>query len=349
MSDPARTLRFALLGTGFWSRYQLAAWREVPGAECVALYNRTRAKAEALARDFGVPAVYDDPAALLDRERPDFVDIVTDVHTHAPLTRLAADRGIAVICQKPMAPTLADAEAMVAHCRAAGVPLFIHENFRWQTPLRALRETIAAGTIGEVFRGGIDFISGFPVFQNQPFLAALEQFILTDLGSHTLDLARFLFGEASSLSCRIGRVHPNIRGEDHATVLLAMGPREIPVVVRMAYAENFVERECFPQTLAFVEGSLGTVELAPDYQLRVTTREGTLVRRVPPPFYPWADPRYAVVHSSIVPCHANLLGALRGEAPAETTGEDNLETIRLVFACYDAAARNAVIPIARTR
>jgi hypothetical protein len=59
------SLRFALLGAGFWSRYQLAGWRELGGIEgadvdCVALYNRTRFKAEALARVYGVPAVYDD-------------------------------------------------------------------------------------------------------------------------------------------------------------------------------------------------------------------------------------------------------------------------------------------------
>ena len=72
-------LRFAILGTGFWARYQLAAWRDVPGARCVALFNRTRAKAEALAREFGVPAVHDDAEELLRCERPDFVDIITDV------------------------------------------------------------------------------------------------------------------------------------------------------------------------------------------------------------------------------------------------------------------------------
>ena len=101
----------------------------------------------------------------------------------------------------------------------------------------------------------IDFISGFPVFKNQPFLAELEQFILTDLGSHTLDVARFLFGEAASLYCRTKRVHSTIKGEDVATVLLNM-TSGATVVVEMAYAENFVERECFPQTLVFIEGEL---------------------------------------------------------------------------------------------
>ncbi|MDO8544382.1 MAG: Gfo/Idh/MocA family oxidoreductase [Opitutaceae bacterium] len=195
-------LRFAIFGTGFWARYQLAGWRELPGATCVALYNRTRAKAEALAREFGVPAVYDNPRELLRQEQLDFVDIITDASTHAPLARLAAARGLPVICQKPMAPTLREAEGLVKFCQRHRAPLFVHENFRWQTPIRALAAELGRGTVGRPFRARIDFLSGFPVFRHQPFLAELEQFIITDLGSHTLDLTRFLFGEATSLYCR---------------------------------------------------------------------------------------------------------------------------------------------------
>ena len=121
-----------------------------------------------------------------------------------------------------------------------------------------------------------------------------------------------------------------------------MGEEAVPVIVRLAYAENFVERECFPQTLFFVEGTLGSVEIAPDYMVRVTTREGTQTRRVTPVSHPWVDPLYAVVQSSIVPCCANLLDGMSGGL-AETTGEDNLRTLRLVFAAYDSAASGSVI------
>ena len=112
-----KPLRFAIFGCGFWSRYQLAAWRELPGVECVALYNRTRAKAEALAKEFGVPAVYDDAAALLEAEQLDFVDIITDPGTHREFVELAAAYRLPVICQKPMAPTLEDARAIADACR----------------------------------------------------------------------------------------------------------------------------------------------------------------------------------------------------------------------------------------
>src|SRR5690349_2713639 len=82
--------RLAIYGCGFWARYQIAAWRELPGVEIVALYNRTRAKAEALGAEFGVRAIYDDPEALIALERPDAIDIITDADSHGRFVHLAA-------------------------------------------------------------------------------------------------------------------------------------------------------------------------------------------------------------------------------------------------------------------
>jgi len=338
-----KELRFAILGTGFWARFQLAAWREIAGARCVALYNRTQPKAEALAREFSVPAIYDDAEQLILREKPDFVDIITDVDTHASFVELAARHKVPVICQKPMAPTLALAEQMVAKCQAAGMPLAIHENWRWQTPIRELKKALDSGVIGPVFRARIDYCNSFPVFDNQPFLKELERFILTDMGSHILDVARFLFGEARTLYARTQRVHRDIKGEDVATVLMEMRSGAT-VTCNLSYASR-VEHDRFPETFVFVEGDHGSIELAPDYWLRITTRDGTHTRRCPPPFYSWADPRYALVHSSIVACNADLLRALQTNTPAETSGEDNLKTVKLVFASYESAAHNQVVAV----
>lgn len=331
-----RRLKFAMFGAGFWARYQLAGWRELHGAQCVALYNRTLSKAQNLAKEFEISATYDNPEELLHRERLDFVDVVTDIEHHSVFVKMAAKKKLPVICQKPLAPTQAEAERMVETCRSAGVPLLINENWRWQTPLRELKRILDSGQIGKPYRARLDMISGFPVFRNQPSLRRLDRFILMDLGSHILDVARFLFGEAASLYCQTHKVHDDIQGEDVATVILRMGG-ETTVVVEMAYAENPLERECFPQTLAFVEGDKGSLELGTDYWIKVTTASGTTAKRYPPPHYSWANPAYEVVHSSIVACQANLLQGLNGGS-AETTGEDNLRTMRLVFASYESAA-----------
>ena len=338
-------LRFAMFGTGFWSYYQLAGWNETGEVECVALYNRTKSKAERLAAQFGIPqsAVYDDAEALLANESIDFVDICTGVETHYLFTKMAAERGLPVVCQKPMATTLEEAEAMVDVCRKAGVALYINENWRWQHAIRAFKHTLDQGRIGKVFRARIDYRNSFPVFDNQPFLKELDQFILTDIGSHILDTARFLFGEAKSLYCQTYRVHPDIKGEDVATVTLSMESGATVVCV-MSYATKR-EHDRFPETYIEVEGDRGFLELAPDFWIRETTADGTHASRHQPPHYEWANPAYDVPHSSIVPCQLNLARALKGLETGETSGDDNLKTVQLVFKSYDSAATNQVIQL----
>jgi predicted dehydrogenase len=329
-------LRFGVIGCGFWSQYQIAGWREVGGVELVAVYNRTRSKAEAIAARFGVPRVYDDAEAMLDREELDFVDIITDVDSHERFVGLAVQHRLPVICQKPLAPSLEAAGRMVAGSRQAGVPLLVHENWRWQRPIRELRRVLSSGALGRPHRARVTYANSFPVFDNQPALRELEQFILTDMGTHILDVARFLFGEAHSLYCHTRRVDASIRGEDVATVLMVMGD-DVTVTCELSYASP-VEHDRFPETYILVECERGAVELGPDYWLRSTTKgEGTLSRRYPPPQYDWADPRYALVHASIVPCTRDLLQSLQGKGVAETTPEDNLHTLALVFRAYASA------------
>jgi D-apiose dehydrogenase len=338
-----KPLRFAIIGAGFWAGYQLAAWRELPGVECVAVCDVDAAKASAFADLHGVANSYPNASAMLATEPLDFIDIIASVEAHAPLVHLAAQHKVPVICQKPMAPSLNEAREMVAACQQAGVPFFVHENWRWQTPIRAFREVLASGRLGKIIRGRIDYANSFPVFDNQPFLKELEQFILTDIGTHILDVARFLWGEASELYCQTRRIHPDIKGEDVATVMMRMAD-DVTVTANMSYASRW-EFDRFPETFLYVEGSEGGASLGADFMLRVFTKNGNEERRVPPPHHTWAHPDYALVHASIVDCNRNLLAAMRGEAPTETTAEDNLKTLELVFAAYESAASGKVISL----
>jgi D-apiose dehydrogenase len=339
-----KSLRCAVFGAGFWTRYQLSAWREVGGVEFVAIYNRTKAKAEALAKEFNIPMVYEDAERLLLEAKPDFVDNITEIGGHKPLSLLCARNRVPCICQKPMAPSLAEARQMVAAFAKTNTPFFVHENWRWHTPIRQLKRVLDSGVIGAPFRGRLTMISGFEGWVNQPALRELEQFIITDLGTHLLDAARCLFGEAHALYCQAAKTLPDtLKGENVCTALLTMGEARTHVVIEMAYAKTPLERECFPQTLAFVEGPNGSVEITNDYWVRVTTRKGTNCERRAPPRYTWANPQYDIAHASIVDCHRDLLAALRGEDAGETTGEDNLKTLELVFGCYESAAKNRAV------
>jgi predicted dehydrogenase len=335
-------LRFGVFGAGFWAPFQLAGWNEVGGVKCVAIYNRTVSKAEKLAKTFSVPAVYSSPEELLDREELDFLDIITGVLSHSKLVHLAADRGIPVICQKPMAPSLAEAEQMVRICHERRVPFYIHENWRWQKQIREFKKVIDSGEIGAPFRASIFLVSGYPVFSNEPSLKELEQFILADMGVHLLDVTRFLFGEADRIYCQTHRVQKGIRGEDAATVMMRMASGAT-VTCSLGFPGHYLEHDVFTQTLILVEGDKGSAQLDRDYWIRVTTESGTRANRHAPVWLPWMHPQYLASHASIAPCNANLLRALRGEAEAETTAEDNLKTVRLTFAAYESARIGKVV------
>jgi len=336
-----KKLRFAVIGTGFWANYQIPAWMELDGIELVALYNRTKSKAETLAQKYNVPAVYDSVEGLLKNEKLDFVDIITDVDTHSVFTEMAAEKGIAVICQKPMAAGLKAAQQMVNTCKDHQVPFFIHENWRWQAPIRKLKTLLDEGVIGDVFKARVTFCSAFPVFDNQPFLAELDEFILTDIGSHILDVCRFLFGEAQSLYCQTTSVNPKIKGEDAASVMMKM-ENGITCYAEMSYA-SILEHESFPQTYILIEGAKGSIQLMRDYRLHITTRSGTEKIKAEPKLYSWLDPAYALVHSSIVACNRDILDDLLNNKASENRGINNLETVRLVHAAYASARNNELI------
>lgn len=339
MTEP----RFAVFGAGFWAGYQLAAWREVGGARCVAVCDPVPEKALALAERFDVPTIYADPEQVFRSARLGFVDVIAAPGAHAALIRLAANHRVPVICQKPLCPTLEESRSVTAECHSAGVPLLVHENWRWQAPLRELKRVLDSGAIGTVFRGRITYSNSFPVFDAQPFLRLLDRFILTDIGTHILDVARFLFGEAESLFCVTQKVRPDLAGEDVATVLLRMAGGAA-VTCEMSYASR-VEHDRFPETFVTVEGERGSAELGPDYWVRVTTADGTLSRRCPPPRYPWCEPGRELVQASMVPCLRNLLAALTGVGEAETTAEDNLKTLELVFGAYESAERGDAVRV----
>jgi predicted dehydrogenase len=331
-----KKLKFGVIGCGFWSKFQIGAWTEIPEVELVAVFNRTRKKAENIANLFKVPRVYDSAEALLQDEKLDFIEIITDVDTHEKFVVLAAAAGVKnIICQKPMAPDFNTAKHLVEVCNQKGVRLYIHENYRWQAPVRRFKQIIDAGIIGKVFKARVSFLSGFPVFTNQPFLAELDNFIITDMGSHILDIIRFLFGEADNLLCHTRAINPGIKGEDLAVALIEM-KNGTCVYTEMSYA-SIVEHDSFSTVHILAEGERGSVSLGPGFEIRTTTRKGTLSEKVTFPTYPWADPDYIVNHESGIHVNRNILDDMLGRGKAENTGNDNFETVRMVWACYESA------------
>lgn len=146
-------MRVGIVGAGFWPRLvQLPAFRSIPGWEVTGIASGRRASAEALATQFGIPKVYDDYRQLIDDDEVDVVDIVTPNHLHREIAVRALAAGKHVICIKPLAHTLADAEAMVEAADRYGRQLLYAENILFTPALRAFKRLVDDKAYGDPFR-----------------------------------------------------------------------------------------------------------------------------------------------------------------------------------------------------
>jgi predicted dehydrogenase len=218
-------LRVAIAGSGYFSGFHYDAWSRIPETRVVALASLDRESAAARAEAFGSPPIYGEVGEMLDRERPDLLDIVTPPETHLAVVRAAAERGVNVVCQKPLAPSLAEAERLVAAAERAGIVLAVHENFRFMPWFRHARGLIEAGRLGALH--GVQFRlrpgdgQGPEAYlARQPYFRTMPRFLIHETGIHFIDVFRFLLGEVTAVTARLRRINPTIAGEDAGYVIV---------------------------------------------------------------------------------------------------------------------------------
>lgn len=336
-------LRGGLIGCGFFASNHMHAWAELDEIEIVAVCDRDAAKADAMARTFGIAKTYTDAAEMVRSEKLDFVDIATTSASHRALTEIAAPHVGAIICQKPMADSMAEGQAMVAAAAAAGIPLLVHENFRWQKPFREIARLLQEGAVGVPQFARFSFRHRYDAYRTQPYLAEIEHFTLMDIGLHLFDLSRSLVGEAEHLSCRTQRINPIVRGEDAFTALVGHANGATSVIDCSFYSR--ISPEPFPQTTAWIEGSGGTLELDRHYRLTMHTGDGRQTIDVEPPVPTWGGRPWHLIQESVAAFEAHAVDVMAGRAEAQPSGSHNLKTLAMALSAYEAAAEERVIDL----
>jgi predicted dehydrogenase len=329
------TLRGVMIGAGYFGGVQMEAWPRVKGAEIVAVCDIDEAKLGDFAARFGVPAVYTDPAQALGNEKPDFVDIATRPDSHRQLAALAAERGIDVLCQKPLATDYAEAEELVEACERHGVRLMVNENWRWQPWFREIRSLIDAGNLGEPFYARFTIRRGdgrgdHP-FPRQPYFKDMPRLLLYESTVHYVDTSRYLWGEIAAIHSLHRRLNPNLIGEDFTLTTLTMsnGMTVLIDANRFSGAPT-AEPVCFGSLT--LEGAEGQLHLGLDASIRVEPIDGA------PYTHHYDLPEVGYFGDS---CHAtqqHFVDCLLSGDEFETGGRDYLETtFRAVFAGYESA------------
>jgi len=322
-------LRVAIAGAGMVTRYHLKAWSCIPSVEVVAIYNRHLDKAISRTKEFGIPKAYSDVAMMLDQERPDALDIAVAIGAHSEFARMAAERGIHILCQKPMAPSFHEAEKLIADV-GGRVRFMVHENWRFRPQYRQAAIWIAEGKIGPIneFRFStrssgllMRTESGRPfALERQPFMAHMPHFLILELLIHHLDTIRFLLGNMRVVGAQTLHVSPEVIGEDVAVILLKAENGTIGTV-----SGNFSAAGAppFPRDRLELIGERGSIIFGND-TLTVLGETNETVRFN-------LEEAYQSSYDNAI---AHFVEAMQTGQPFETDCLDNLKTLRLVDDAY---------------
>ncbi len=191
------TLKLGILGFGqFAEEAILPAIRRSPFLELVAIQKRHLDQAKARAAQYAIPFAYDSEEALLSNSEVEAVFVTSANNQHLPQTKKAAQHGKPVLCEKPMALTVGEAEEMIAVCKANGVPLMIAHMLRFSESVRQLKKMVTSGELGTVRFVRSDFsidASNSPrTWLADPAVAGGGP--VMDIGVHALDTIRFILG-----------------------------------------------------------------------------------------------------------------------------------------------------------
>lgn len=337
-------MRVCVAGAGYFAKQHHAAWRRLENVQVAGVADLDAERARAAARGLGAE-VFADVAAMLDGCRPDLLDIAAPPDAHLSLIRLAASRGVDVVCQKPFCGGLAGARDAVAVAQAAGIRLVVHENVRFQPWYAAIADELepcGAPLFQATFRlRPGDGWGPDAYLARQPYFRTMERFLVHETLVHWIDTFRWLFageGEVRAVWADLRRINPAIAGEDAGLVVLefASGFRGVLDANRCADHAAADRRRTMGELS--IEG--GGWELALDGDAALRIRSGRTWRTVE---YDWDDVGFG--GDCVFRFQSRLAECLRTGRGMPNEGRDCLRNLEIVEAVYRSAAQGRRVSV----
>lgn len=328
--------RVAVVGAGYFAPFHLQGWQDA-GAEVVALADLDTLRARALATRFGVAAVHDGARPLL-ALRPTLIDVVLPPQAQAPVVRAALAQGVPVVCQKPFGADLSEARALAAEAGHAGVPLVVHENFRFMPWFRECRRLIDGGTLGRVHGVSVRLRPGDgqgpqAYLDRQPYFRSQPRLLVRETGVHYIDTFRYLCGEVRAVTARLRRLNPAIAGEDAGIVILEFDDDRSGLLDGNRLNEHPAADQRRTMGEMWLEAEAGVLRLDGDARLWFKPHGD---RERPHPYDAGRDDR--AFGGAVSALQAHVLAHLRQGGPLENGAADYLANLRVQEAIYHSHA-----------
>lgn len=202
------TVSVGVVGSSWWAdAMHLPALASHPQARTVAICGRNRDKAQAIANTWSIPQVFTNYEEMIERADLDALVIATPNSSHYPIAMKALEKGLHVLCEKPIALTYGQAREMAAAAKAKALKTLVPFTYRYMPTARYLKELIDSGYLGRHYHLNMRYYTGFA--RDGDYLWRFDRGIagsgiIGDLGSHFLYLAEWFFGEIRAITCRLG-------------------------------------------------------------------------------------------------------------------------------------------------
>ena len=206
-----KKLNIAVMGPGFMGKLHSHMWRTVPKLFDVdyepvlkVVFGTVKEDTEAFAANWGFEEWSMDWQKVIERDDIDIVDIVTPTFVHKDIAVYAASHGKNIFCEKPCAFTSADCMEMYEAVKKNGVLSYLNHNYRRVPAVSFAKQMIDDGLIGDIYHFRGAYLQDWIMDPDFPLTWHLQKKYagagpLFDLGTHNVDLARFLVGEVSSV------------------------------------------------------------------------------------------------------------------------------------------------------
>ena len=346
ISSHSPRLRGAVVGAGYFSQFHFDAWDRIPDVDLVAVCDSDETRARQVAASHRIAHVYQDVSSMLEAERPDFVDLITPPAGHQALCRLAGEARAHVLCQKPLAPSLAEAREIVAAAEDAGIRFMAHDNFRFQPWHREFRRLCDAGAIGRLHSIGCRtrFGDGWgpeAYLSRQPYFRTMPQLLVHETGVHMIDVFRYIGGEIRQVFAKLRRLNPVIAGEDSGWLVCDFESGAVGIWDANRYNDSLAVDARYTFGEFLLEGESGA--------LRLDESGRMLLQPIGQPAreHRYVHERRGFAGDSCYAAIRHFVDRLIDGGPFETDGREYLKTLAVEEAVYASAASNRPVVVSR--